>query len=462
MTTAKLPARPGALEDLMARANKAELERWYPLKPHPTQLRLVEEHKRFKVVPAGRRSGKTERAKRFTVRAAMASPMPFFLGAPTYAQARRIFWEDTKLLAMVKTLPGVNVSESDLSIRYPQGGSITVVGLDQPQRIEGTFWGGGVIDEVGDLKPEAWPENIRPALDTEDPRFPGYEPWCWLIGVPEGLNHYYNLAQYAEFGGDPDWGLYHWKSAEILSPSKIAAAKRSMSARQFRQEYEASFETASGRIYEDYGRDNATDERIQSHEELWWCHDFNFTPMSSAICVRRGEALYCLDEIVLDSATARQSAVEFVEKFKDHGNRRVAIYGDPAGRAGEKHGHSSDYNDIETVLRDAGWSYERRVTPAAPAIRDRQNAVRAKILTADGRVSLYVNPLTAPTLHTGLATLQLKKGSAFLEETTREQHITTAIGYCIELEWPITFFEPELGPGAYAVPPQVHFWNGAR
>lgn len=450
-----LPARTGGADDLLARADKRELERWYPLKPHPTQLRLVEDRVRFKVVPAGRRSGKTERAKRFTVREAMRTQMPYFLGAPTYAQARRIFWDDVKLLGMTKTLPGVSISESDLTIRYPHGGSITVVGLDQPQRIEGTLWGGGVIDEVGDLKPEAWPENIKPALDTEDPRYPGHYAWCWLIGVPEGLNHYYDLAEYARTSGDPDWALYHWKSADILSADRIASAKRSMSARQFRQEYEASFETAAGRIYEEYSAANHTSERIAAHEQLWWGHDFNFTPMSSFVGVRRGDALFAMDEIVLDSAVARQAAIEFCDKFKAHQNRKVIIFGDPAGRAGEKHGHASDYNEMETVLRQNNWTYERRVKPAAPAIRDRQNALRAKICTADGKVSLFVNPLTAPTLHKGLATVQTKKGSSFIEEQSREQHITTAIGYCVAHEWPVLFHAPM---EEVRVQPTVHHW----
>lgn len=30
------------------------------------------------------------------------------------------------------------------------------------------------------------------------------------------------------------------------------------------------------------------------------------------------------------------------------------IYGDPAGKAGEKHGHASDYTDIEGVLKANG------------------------------------------------------------------------------------------------------------
>ena len=48
--------------------------RWYPLKDHPVQLRLlraVDDGVRFPIVPAGRRSGKTERAKRFLARQAL-------------------------------------------------------------------------------------------------------------------------------------------------------------------------------------------------------------------------------------------------------------------------------------------------------------------------------------------------------------------------------------------------------
>lgn len=198
-----------------------------------------------------------------------------------------------------------------------------------------------------------------------------------------------------------------------------------------------SFETASGRIYEDYGKDNRTDAEIEPHEQLLWYHDFNYTPMSSGIGVRRGNDLYLLDEIILTSAVARQSALEFVEKYKDHKNRHVLIYGDPAGRAGEKHGHQSDYTEMEAVLRENGWQLTRKVKKAAPAIKDRQNAVRAKIKNAAGEVSLFVNPSKAPTTHKGLATVQLKEGSTFIEEDSHVQHITTAIGYMVDYEFPI-------------------------
>lgn len=417
-----------------------ELSRWYKLVDHPVQLALIAavgKGVRFPVVPAGRRSGKTERAKRFVAKMAMKNPSErYFIAAPTHTQVKKMYWADMKMLCLT-SLQSKPPSETDLIIYMDNGTEIHLIGLDRPQRIEGVFWSGGVIDEIADIKPDAWEANIRPALDTFNPSRPSYRAWCWLIGVPDGLNHYYDMAQYAETANDPDWQCFHWKSSEILPADTIAAAKRQMSAKQYKQEYEASFEGATGRIYEDYSKANHTDATIEPHEQLMWMHDQNYTPLSSAIGVRRGDTLYLLDEIVLTSAVSKQSAAEFVEKYKDHKNKHVLIYGDPAGQAGEKHAHASDYTDIEGVLRANGWTYTRKVKAAHPAIKDRQNAVRAKICTADGVRSLFVNPVTAKWCDKGLATVQLQDGSTFQEDQKNKyQHITTAIGYCIDVEWP--------------------------
>jgi len=414
------------------------LARWYKLQDHPVQLALVHDKKRFKVAPAGRRSGKTERFKRYVVKQAMSNPGEmYFAGAPTQTQAKRIFWTDLKLLSFSCT-HARRPSETELVIYFDNDTTITVLGMDKPERFEGIPWSGGGFDEFADMKANAWAENISPALDTVNPTRPDYRPWCWIFGVPDGLNHFYDLAEQAKLDSESDFGFYTWYSADILPPDVIEAAKRRLSLRQYRQEYEASFETAEGKIYDDYSADNYTDRLIEPHEQLLWMHDQNYTPLSSAIGVRDGDNLYLLDEIVLTSAVSRQSAIEFVEKYKDHKNRKVLIYGDPAGKAGEKHGHPSDYTEIEDVLKTNGWTYERRVKRAHPAIKDRQNAVRSKVKTAAGGVSLFVNPTTAKWCHKGLATVQLQKGSTFQEDQTNQyQHITTAIGYMIDYEWPI-------------------------
>jgi hypothetical protein len=416
-----------------------QLARWYPLKGHATQLALVQAVPsgiRFPLVPAGRRSGKTERFKRFLVKQAVRVPGLYFAAAPTHDQAKKIFWEDLKAFSL-SAAHMRRPSESERIIYFDNGSEIHVIGLDKPQRIEGAPWKGGGIDEFADIKEGAWESNILPALNTVNPQDPDYRAFCWLLGVPEGLNHYYDLCERAENGDDPNFKVFHWKSAEILPPDVIEAAKRAMSPRQFRQEFEASFETASGRIYEDYGKDNHTDAVIEPHERLCWYHDFNYTPLSSGIGVIRDKAVYCLEEIILTSAVARQSALEFVDRYKGHKNRKVAIYGDPSGRAGEKHGHASDYTEIEAVLRDHGWTFERRVKPSTESIKDGQNAVRAKIRNAADEISLYVNPRTAPWTHKSLATGQLKQGSTFLEEDSDYQHIGTAVRYWLDYEFPV-------------------------
>lgn len=418
-----------------------QLARWYELKDHPVQLNLltaVSRGRRFPLVPAGRRSGKTERFKRFLVKQANKVVGQYFAAAPTHPQAKKIFWQDLLDLTLSythKRRPNI----SDLIIYMNNGSEIHVIGLDKPQRIEGIPWVGGGIDEFADIKADAWEANIYPALNTVNPTRPDYLAWCWLLGVPDGLNHYYDLCEKAKAGISDEYEVFHWMTEEIF-PEMAAKAKQIMSAKQYNQEFRAAFETASGRIYEDYSELNYTSEKILPHEELHWMHDQNYTPLSSSIGVIRNNKkdLYLLDEIVLISAVSRQSALEFVEKYKDHKNKKVCIYGDPAGKAGEKHGHVSDYNEIEEVLRDNGWKYERRVAKAHPAIKDRQNSVRAKIKTADGKVSLYVNPQTAPWSHKGLATVQLQEGSTFQEDQKNQyQHITTAIGYMVHVLWPV-------------------------
>ena len=304
-------------------SKQRSLERWYKLKDHPVQLELVNDNVRFKVVPAGRRSGKTERFKRYIVKQAMRNPgKNYFVGAPTINQVKRIYWNDLKLLSFSSTYPK-KPSETELTIYFPNDSTISLIGFDQPQRFEGQVWHGGGIDEIADIKEQAWAEHISPALDTINPVNPDYRAWCWLIGVPDGLNHYYEMSEYARLQNDKDWKLYTWKSAEILPPDVIESARRRMSKKQFKQEYEASFETAQGRVYEDYSTDNHTSETLQPTETILWMHDFNYTPMSSAIGVRRGDCLYITDEIVLESAVARQSALEFVERYKTHENKHV-------------------------------------------------------------------------------------------------------------------------------------------
>ncbi|MBI5643378.1 MAG: hypothetical protein HY954_07885, partial [Deltaproteobacteria bacterium] len=249
--------------------------RWHELRYHREQERLLTEKKRFAIVPAGRRSGKTELAKRKLVmslpgRKPWSDPR-YFAAAPTRDQAKRIFWKDLKSLTPLNWIK--RVYETDLCLVTRFESEIWVVGLDKPQRIEGTPWDGGVLDEYANMRASAWPENIRPALSDR-------MGWCWFIGVPEGLNHYKELVDYARGGEDPEWGIYSWRSSDILPATELEAARRILDERTFRQEYEGSFEGATGMAYYSYDSKRHEDPGITLNPNLpiAVCCDFNVDP----------------------------------------------------------------------------------------------------------------------------------------------------------------------------------------
>jgi len=404
-------------------------KRWYKLHPLPEQIALIEDDVRFKVVPAGRRSGKTERAKRFIIKKALSNPDEvYFVAAPTRDQVKKIYWNDLKKLhpeSQVLQKP----SETELTLYFKNGSIIVLIGLDKPERIEGTFWSGGIIDEIADIKPDAWESHIRPALDTYNPQRPEYLAWCWLIGVPDGLNHFYDMYQYALTANDAEWKGYHWKSSEILPAKTIDAAKRQMSPKQYKQEYEASFETATGRVYEDYSKENHTDKVYDDTRPIIWTHDFNYTPMSSAIVQSYDEFDYVVDEIILESAVAKNAALEFVERYKDSKIKQVHLYGDASGRAGEKHAQDSNWSIIKDILADHNWIVTDYVQKANGAIVDGQNSLRGRVMNAKEERRLFINPSKCTYADKGMSTTTLKEGSTFQEKDSDYQHITTALRY---------------------------------
>jgi len=221
--------------------------RWSPLRPHAIQNGYFRSPHRFNIVPAGRRSGKTELAKRKLVKAALRGTKfdgaRFFAAAPTRDQAKGIYWADLKALVPSEFKSGRPI-ETELVIPLINGSEISVVGMDKPERIEGRPWDGGILDEYGNMKEKAWPENVRPALSDR-------LGWCDFIGVPEGRNHYYDLTekareQLAALGLKSPWGVFEWASADILDPAEIAAAKSDLHPLVFEQEYGGKFVDFSG------------------------------------------------------------------------------------------------------------------------------------------------------------------------------------------------------------------------
>jgi len=399
---------------------------------HRAQFELFNSTKKFIVIAAGRRSGKTFTSKRKLIKAAFTVPGRYYCAAPTYPQARAIFWDDLKAYIIPLFRKG-KPNETRGIIFLKNGSEIHIVGLDSAARFEGQPWTGGIIDEFDDLKDDVWTAHVRPALDTI-----GLNTWCIMCGVPEGKRLLYDLSKKPAY--DDNYAYYHWKSAEVLESHVIEAAKRDLSAIQFRQEYEASFETAEGSIYPDYDSiKNGSKATINESLPIQWMHDFNYTPLSSAIIQDHDDGHHVVDEIVLHSAVAQNTAIEFKERFKGHKNKRVYIFGDYSGTSGENHNQSSDYTTIEKILRKDGWNVSRHVRPN-PLVKERQNSTRALICNANGERKLFVNVGKCKYVDNALSRTKIKKGasSSYQEEEDEFQHMSTAIGYWSFTRFPVT------------------------
>lgn len=208
------------------------------------QQEVFSDTTRFKVVAAGRRTGKSRLAAwLLIINALQCDKGHIWYIANTQGQARDVLWQ--VLLEL-----GAPVIESshvnNMQIRLVNGATISLKGADRPETMRGVSLKYVVLDEYGSMKPEVWEQIIRPALADQKGS-------ALFIGTPFGRNHFFELFNYGNSGTDPEFKSWHFTSFdnELLDPKEIEAARKSMSSFAFRQEFMASFEAASGGIFKD-------------------------------------------------------------------------------------------------------------------------------------------------------------------------------------------------------------------
>lgn len=430
--------------------------RWYEMRYHAEQSRLWNSRSRYNVVPAGRRSGKTELVgkRKLVTRAFLGTPFPdprFFAAAPTRDQAKRIYWEDLKALVTPEHMRKPP-SESHLVIYLLNNADIHVLGMDKPERIEGPPWDGGVLDEIANMKARVWTEHVRPALSDR-------RGWCDFIGVPEGRNHYYKLNQMAKEvfakarreGKIPEWNPFWWPSSDILPADEIEAAKRDLDELTYMQEYEASFVHYTGMAYHAYN-DTLHKAKLKYNKQatIAFCFDFNVSPGTAAVLQQQhlpkpsgifGSGVIGEVWIPRNSNTLKVCD-KLIDGWGDH-EGRIICYGDSTGGAeGTAKVLGSDWQ----LIKDKLWGHFGskkiffKVPKANPRERDRLNAMNSRLRSIDGKIRMMIDPEKAPyTVLDFEGAMVTEDGTGKLDKKSDldRTHITDAIGYHIWKEWPV-------------------------
>lgn len=390
-----------------------------------TQKIIVQSPQRFKVAVCGRRWGKTTLAIREMCRIASQPNKEIFYVSPTYRQSKMIAWK--KLRNKLVNLKWVKkINETELSITLKNGSTISLKGADGgAQNLRGVGLDYLVMDEFSLIDKEAWFEVLRPALSDKMGS-------ALFITTPAGMNWAKDLFDLSESFPD-EWASFQFSTIDggNVSEAEIEAARSTLDERTFRQEYLATFETFSGRVFYAFDRTQHVRPYTQAQpREIFIGMDFNVDPMSAVVIVKLPDnQLHIIDEIRIFGSNTHEMVNEIQSRYHD---RAVVCLPDPAGAQRKT---SANGATDHIILRQAGF---RVIAPNShSAIRDGVNAVNSKLCSSTGVIGLFVDPRCKYTIET-FEKYCYKEGTNHTpDKTSGFDHLADAMRYAIDHLAPI-------------------------
>jgi len=414
---------------------------------NPNNLRekqriIAADNHRFRVLPTGRRFGKTFLAVYELLRCASQINKTAWYVAPTYRQAKQIAWKMLKdAISFLQWR--VKFNESDLSCYFIKSGStIALRGADNYDSLRGVGIDMLIMDETPDIKQEAWTEVLRPTLsDTGGDAL--------FLGTPKGRNWFYDLYMRGK-EEMPDWKSWQFTTLDggNVSEEEIKAAERDLDDLTFAQEYLGSFINFEGRAYYPFTFEkHCASLSYDPKQPLMFCFDFNVAPGVAAVMQDQKlpngiQGTGVIGEVYIPRNSNTPAVCrKLVEDWGKH-EGAVICYGDATGGArGSAKVQGSDWEIIRDELKPV--FKERlsfRVKRANPPERTRVNAVNSMLMNVNGDIRLMVDPQRAPHVVKDFEGVQLLEGgSGEIDKKASPEltHLSDSIGYRIEYDFPI-------------------------
>lgn len=296
------------------------------------QLEVANDTHRFKVICAGRRSGKSVLARLTLLKWSLQNVGTYYLVSPTYRQAKSIHW--TELRKEVPKEWILKTNETELSITLKNGSIIELKGAENPDALRGIKLRGLVIDEIASIRnwDWLWQEVLRPTLTD-------YEAPAIFISTPKGYNHFYELYQYGQEGEST--GLHSdyksWRFTSYDNPyipkEEIDNAKKELTEDTFYQEYMADFRKYTGLVYKDFQREVHVIEPFDIPDGWVGYRGIDFGSTNPTAClwifVDNDDNWWVVDEHYQTGETIDYHAGKI--NSNRHSVRVSQTYGDPSG-----------------------------------------------------------------------------------------------------------------------------------
>lgn len=306
--------------------------------PHPKQKEVHQSQARYKVLNWGRQTGKSNLAINYTFLKALEKQGRYFIVAPTYRQAKEIYWKQYLAQLPEELIESVNNNELTITLKHVQdpalgihhdpklpASTIELKGCDDADKLRGMKASGIVFDEFAFAADgmQKWELVFEPMLLTT-------EGWAMFISTPNGFNHFYDLANRAQTHD----GWYYSHATPYDNPyvkdAELERIKRERSEDNFYQEYMAEFRKMEGLVYKDFDRQHHVVEPslVPTVGTNLIGIDFGYTNPFAAVFVRvdYDDNWWIYDEVYQTQLTTDKAAA--ILKDKITGTHITAWVGD--------------------------------------------------------------------------------------------------------------------------------------
>lgn len=300
--------------------------------PRPWQLAVHRGRKRFGVLIAHRRAGKTVLAVMALIDEAIVCPRErgqYAYVAPYMTQAKRIAWPYLKAFAL--KIPGTKIQEQTSTVTLANGAIIQIYGADDPQSLRGIYLDGLVLDEVAQMRPETWEEVLRPALSDRDG-------WALFIGTPNGVNLLSDLYHRAQ--RDSAWyhGLYTVYDTDALPEREVIEIKAALSPQVFAREFLCDFNVPAANQFFNGDAVRAAMKRLgystQYDPVVMGVDVARFGDDESVITIRKGRDCKTVPQQRFRNVDAMMLVGHITHWIEQCGNAVEAIFVDATGVGG--------------------------------------------------------------------------------------------------------------------------------
>lgn len=321
-------------------------------------------------------------------------------------------------------------SNPRIEIKYKgKQSTIYLASGDSPQHIEGCSANWAYVDEIQDSESLFDLVNSRLSQGSNQKRIgTGIPQNGWLS---ELFDAKFKLNNY-DVESKSKWIRTETKDNPFISDEYLAQQLATLSINEYRIRGLGLFSANSGSVYSEFNRaihvsNYVPDPRHKTYIGI----DFNISPFASVLCQFVGNKIYVFDEIHdTTGGSTTVHAKKIKAKLESHriDIAGVIVFPDASGNNSNR---SDGLNTDFKMLRNEGF-VNIRCHAANPHVADRDNTVRAALMSAAGVSSIVIDP-RCKWLIESLSKLEHKN-----RKTSMHNHIIDAFGYAVFYLKPIT------------------------